>query len=226
MLEAILRPPRLLMGDRDAFGPNLRRIRLQRGISINHIAEVTKVNVDLWMGLERNDFSRWPSGVYARAYIREYASQIGADPDATVDEFCRWFVHGDRRAERLVREHAAIVGHSLAWRDDLTPGGLTDRRASRSPSERPALSIHQSRLLAALGDIVLIGLIAVAIAAAAPVRRSTALAIAAIGYHAVALVVLGCTPLTWVLHMFAARHHPGQPRPPARLLWMPERTNR
>jgi len=104
---------------RNAFGPNLRRRRLQRGITLEQIANATKVAQDLFEGLERNDFSRWPTGIYARAYVRQYAYAVGLDPDSTVDEFCRWFEQGDRRAERIVREHSAIVGHSLDWQDDV-----------------------------------------------------------------------------------------------------------
>src|SRR3989442_38158 len=63
--------------------------------------------------------TRWPTGIYARAYVRAYAIEIGADPETTVDEFCRWFPQGDRRAARVVREQAAMVGHDLHWKDDL-----------------------------------------------------------------------------------------------------------
>ena len=104
---------------RDAFGPNLRRIRLQRGITIEQIAERTNIAEDLLEGLERNDFGEWPTGIFARAYVRQYAYAIGVDPDATVDEFCREFPQGDRRAEAVMREHADIVGHTLSWRDDV-----------------------------------------------------------------------------------------------------------
>ena len=119
------------MSAREAFGPNLRRLRLQRGLTIDHIAERTKVGVALWEGLEQNDLSRWPSGIFARAYIREYAEIVGADADATVDEFCRWFPEGDRRAERVIREHAEIVGHPLKWQEQVPPEA--DRRAGSAP---------------------------------------------------------------------------------------------
>jgi len=82
------------MSPRDAFGPNLRRQRLERGVSLEEIAQSTKVIVSLWAGLERNDLSRWPTGIYARSYLRDYARAIGADPESTVDEFCRWFPQG------------------------------------------------------------------------------------------------------------------------------------
>ena len=118
----------------DAFGPNLRRLRLQKQISLEEIARKTNVPVELLAALEVNDFSAWPIGLFARAYVRQYAAAIGADPDETVNDFCRWFPEGDRRAEALVREHAAIVGHHLSWRDDLPPDGQ-DRRAAAQPDD-------------------------------------------------------------------------------------------
>jgi len=119
------------MSEREAFGPNLRRIRLQRGVSLKQLADSTKVAESLWAGLERNDFSRWPNGIFARAYLREYAKAIGVDPESTVDDFCRWFPNGDRRAEATIRGHAEIVGHDeLEWQDDLPESAAdADRRA-------------------------------------------------------------------------------------------------
>ncbi|MBW8867717.1 MAG: helix-turn-helix domain-containing protein [Acidobacteria bacterium] len=73
-----------LMSDRDTFGPRLRSERERRGISIETIVTVTKVGADLWLGLERNDFSKWPSGIFARAFIRDYAKAVGLDADEVV----------------------------------------------------------------------------------------------------------------------------------------------
>ncbi len=133
------------MSAREAFGPTLRRLRLQRGLTLQQIAERTKVSVAMWKGLEANDFSRWPSGIFARSHVREYAEIVGADPEATVDEFCRWFPQGDRRAERLIRGQAEIVGHSLDWEDPVAPEA--DRRAG---AERPAEETKKGPLTARL----------------------------------------------------------------------------
>jgi transcriptional regulator with XRE-family HTH domain len=123
---------------REAFGPNLRRIRLQNGISLDRVAQETKVSESLWAALERNDCSRWPRGIFARSYIRHYAEIIGVDPDTTVDEFCRYFPQGDRRAERTIRGHAEIVGHdALAWEDPV-PAADGDRREAGGKNAAPA----------------------------------------------------------------------------------------
>jgi transcriptional regulator with XRE-family HTH domain len=115
----------------DAFGLHLRRARLQRGIGLAQIAGATKIAEALLAGLEGNDFSEWPSGIYARAWVRQYAAAIGVDADRTVDEFCRYFPQADRRAESLLRELAEIYEHRLEWRDD-------DARQRRS-TDRPAV---------------------------------------------------------------------------------------
>ncbi|PWT85981.1 MAG: hypothetical protein C5B57_01930 [Blastocatellia bacterium] len=123
-----------LVGSREAFGPNLKRIRVQRGVSLERISLETKVAVDVWESMERNDFTGWPSGIFARAYVRAYAMAIEVDPESTVDEFCRWFPQGDRRAAPIMRGQAEIVGHVLQWTDRVPPSVKQgERRASNLP---------------------------------------------------------------------------------------------
>jgi transcriptional regulator with XRE-family HTH domain len=199
------------MSEREAFGPNLRRLRVQRGISLESIAAATKVSTDLWAALERNDLSRWPAGIYARAYVRAYAVKVGIDPDATVDEFCRLFPNGDRRVVRVVRQQAALVGHDLRWKDDLV-GSVTDEKRSTSPSDTsdlPAMAFTTpGRIIAAVLDLSAVAGTAAAIAALIPLRWSVSLAIAAMAYHAVSLVAMGSTPAVWTIETYLASRHP------------------
>jgi transcriptional regulator with XRE-family HTH domain len=199
------------MSEREAFGPNLRRLRVQRGISLESIAAATKVNADLWAGLERNDLSRWPAGIYARAYVRAYAVKVGIDPDATVDEFCRLFPNGDRRVVRIVREQAALVGHDLRWKDDLV-GSVTDERRSiphSDTSDLPALAFTTpGRIVAAVLDVSAVVGAAAAIATLVPLKWSASLAVAAMAYHSVSLVALGSTPAVWVIETYLTSRHP------------------
>jgi transcriptional regulator with XRE-family HTH domain len=71
----------------DTFGARVRRHREQRGISLAEIAEQTKIKASLLEGLERDDISHWPAGIFRRAYLRAYATAIGFDADAAVREF-------------------------------------------------------------------------------------------------------------------------------------------
>lgn len=127
------------MSERDTFGPRLRSERERRGISIETIVTVTKVGADLWLGLERNDFSKWPSGIFARSFVRDYAKAVGLDANEVVDDFCRLFPLGDRRALPIIREQARIIGHQPdAIVDDpsLIPGGV-DRRGNPDVKTAP-----------------------------------------------------------------------------------------
>jgi hypothetical protein len=71
----------------DSFGARLRRTREEQQIALGTIAHQTKIKLSLLEGLERDDVSHWPSGIFRRAYIRTYAQAIGLDPDVIVREF-------------------------------------------------------------------------------------------------------------------------------------------
>lgn len=145
---------------RNAFGPTLRRRRLNEGVSLEQIAAETKIPIELLAALEDNDLSQWPVGIYARAYIRQYASAVGLDTEDLVDEFCRLFPQGDRRMRPVVIGHAAIVNHETPWTDDLPEslGGVDRRGAAAQPESAPpvrhvpsALQLMMVRLRRAFG---------------------------------------------------------------------------
>jgi transcriptional regulator with XRE-family HTH domain len=128
------------MLERETFGPRLRRERERRGISLETLATRTNVSVELWIGLESNDFSKWPGGLFARAFVRDYATIVGLDPDDAVDDFCRLFAVGDRRVLPKLRAQAELIGHELEASDDpsLIPGGVDRRGTGVAPSPVPA----------------------------------------------------------------------------------------
>lgn len=134
------------MSERETFGPRMRRERERRGISLETIATVTNVSVELWEGFERNDLSRWPKGLFARSFVRNYAKAVGLDPVEVVEDFCRLFSLGDRRVVPLIREQARLIGHPPTVTDDpnLFPGGI-DRRAN--PDAPAAAAPQRLRLV-------------------------------------------------------------------------------
>lgn len=70
-----------------SFGARLRLQRERQQVALTAIAAETKIKVSLLDALERDDISRWPEGIFRRAYVRAYARAIGLDPDAVVREF-------------------------------------------------------------------------------------------------------------------------------------------
>ena len=80
-----------MVSERRAFGERLKRRREREGVTLASISQNTKVSVALFTGLEAGDCSRWPTGLFARAYVRGYAEAIGLNGDETVEEFVTTF---------------------------------------------------------------------------------------------------------------------------------------
>ena len=106
------------MTPQESFVTRLRRHRQRNQVSLEEIAEATRVKRDLLEGLENNDLTGWPQGLYARAWIRGYATVVGLDPNDTVDDFCRLFPQGDRRTHGTIKEIAAIVAAPSEYKDE------------------------------------------------------------------------------------------------------------
>jgi hypothetical protein len=135
----------------EAFVTRLRRHRERNGISLDDIAAETRIKWELLVAFEQNDLSAWPRGVYARAWIRAYASAIGFDPIDTVDEFCRLFPHGDRRAGATITEIASIVAAPSEYRDEFPQLVEGDRRRAAGTRinvmAKPTLRDHVLRFV-------------------------------------------------------------------------------
>ena len=96
------------MNSQEMFVTRLRRFRTRNRVSIEEIATNLRIRPELLEGLEKNDLTGWPRGLYARAWIRAYALAVDLDPVDTVEEFCRLFPQGDRRTGGTIQGIAAI----------------------------------------------------------------------------------------------------------------------
>ena len=110
------------------FISRLRRHRERNQISLEEIVSETRIKREQLEAFERGDLTMWPRGIYARAWIRGYASVVGLDPIDTVDEFCKLFPQGDRRAEGTFREFSAIIAHPSTYADEFEHPAEGDRR--------------------------------------------------------------------------------------------------
>jgi cytoskeletal protein RodZ len=80
----------------EALGQQLRRHREKRGVSLQQLAQETKVTASVFAALERGDCARWPGGIYSRGFVRSYATAVGLDPDEIVERFCECFPEAAR----------------------------------------------------------------------------------------------------------------------------------
>lgn len=119
---------RALNDARQAFGTSLRTHREQLGITLPDIADTTKINTALLVALERGDVSRWPGGIYRRAFFREYVIALGLSPGAFLDEFNRLFPDATVGDPPAV-ESAADFRLTLAGGGRSSPGTTVRRVA-------------------------------------------------------------------------------------------------
>ena len=67
------------MQEEDSSVLGLATIRRNRGISLEQIAEATKINIRSLKAIEGGDFTKLPGGIYSTSYIRQYAKAIDFD---------------------------------------------------------------------------------------------------------------------------------------------------
>ncbi len=67
------------MHEEDGSILGLATIRRNRGISLEQIAESTKINIRSLKAIEGGDFKKLPGGIYNTSYIRQYAKAIDFD---------------------------------------------------------------------------------------------------------------------------------------------------
>jgi cytoskeletal protein RodZ len=71
-----------------SVGSYLRGARESRKLTLREISEITKINRQLLVDLEKGDLSRWPKHrVYRHGYLRSYAIAVGLDPKKVLAKF-------------------------------------------------------------------------------------------------------------------------------------------
>src|SRR3954464_11632508 len=107
-----------------SFGERLKREREMRNVSLEEIAESTKIGKRNLEALETEDFDKLPGGIFNKGVVRAYAKYLGLDEDQAVTDF-------------LAAENAASTGVRLAV--DPVPAvdsGANGDAAKKSRKER------------------------------------------------------------------------------------------
>lgn len=179
----------------DGFGARLRREREQRNISLDAIASATKINRALFEALERDDASKWPSGIFRRSFIRGYATAVGLDPDVVMREFAQCFP--DPAESTVIRPGAARPLSRTEFRLQLADDGAprARRRVADSTVRRCAVVMCDAALILgiAMGALAVSG------------RFWMPAAIATLAYYWGTLILFGHTGSTRMVGLILRR---------------------
>lgn len=121
------------------IGQTLHEARAARGIELDEVERVTKIRVKYLRAMEEDRWEVLPGDAYARGFLSTYASFLGLDGRALVDEYKR--------------------GHEPVDEVQQVPQELPRRGAVRKPSRRPRAAVVVGLLgAAALGAVLILGL--------------------------------------------------------------------
>ena len=66
---------------------DLSRFRKKAGVSLEDIAQRTKISSRFLRAIEDEEFDQLPGGIFSTSYLRQYASAIGYDEEALITHY-------------------------------------------------------------------------------------------------------------------------------------------
>jgi cytoskeleton protein RodZ len=90
-----------------SIGETLFAARESAGMSVDQVAEATRIRRTLVQAIEHDDFSPCGGDFYARGHIRNIAAAVGTDPKPLLDAFDAEHVHATPRASEIFESETA-----------------------------------------------------------------------------------------------------------------------
>jgi len=95
-----------------SFGERMQREREMRAITIEQIAESTKIGSRMLHALEHEDFAKLPGGIFNKGFVRAYAKYLGLDEEQAVSDFMAAYTEFQKKTDQpLLGE---MNGHGLS----------------------------------------------------------------------------------------------------------------
>lgn len=116
-------------------GQKLQEKRLEKGLSLEEVAQKTKIRLNFLSAIEKGDYSELPSVAYAQGFVRNYASFLGFPEREILALFRREFDE---------KKHYKVLPHGFTKTKDYSPSRLR---------------IKQSALLVILVFVIVLGFI-------------------------------------------------------------------
>jgi cytoskeletal protein RodZ len=69
---------------------NLAASRQRRNISLEQIAEATKISMRFLRAIEDEEFEKLPGGIFNTSYMRQYAAAIGFEESMLLAHYDHW----------------------------------------------------------------------------------------------------------------------------------------
>ena len=77
--------------DGGSVGARLKQVRESKRVTLRQIANTTRIAMSALDAIERDDVKKLPGGIFARSFVRAYASELKLDVEQTVADFFAQF---------------------------------------------------------------------------------------------------------------------------------------
>ena len=74
-------------GKMSSYGLYLQTVRVEKGISIEQVAEESRIRAGILRSIEAEDHAELPDDVFVKGFLRIFAQVIGADPEEALRRF-------------------------------------------------------------------------------------------------------------------------------------------
>ena len=95
------------------FGDKLRQQRERRGITLDAVANTTKISTRMLKALEDEHFDQLPGGVFNKGFVRAYARQVGLDEEEAINDYLAALAESQVQSQPIVPNFRAGSANSV-----------------------------------------------------------------------------------------------------------------
>lgn len=96
-----------------SFGAYIANERIRRGLSLDEVAEGTKINLRYLEAFECDAFEEYPEQPYALGFIRSYAKFLGIDEDTAIIHFQYFYQDYLQHCRKPPRRLVPFMGYRI-----------------------------------------------------------------------------------------------------------------
>lgn len=112
---------------------NLQELRHRKGLSLEEIADKTKISTRFLRAIEAEEFDKLPGGLFDTSYIRQYARAIEAEEEDVLRRYASFLAackHQQACREAEVKKTRTIWGcRWISWLRNLPPATRASHNA-------------------------------------------------------------------------------------------------
>lgn len=105
------------------LGSKLKEARIEKGLTLNDLQEITKIQKRYLLGIEEGNYDSIPGKFYVRAFIKQYAEAVGIDTESLFDEFKQEIpsVYEEDIQEQITRTQSRKTDQAASKMIELLP---------------------------------------------------------------------------------------------------------